>query len=84
MAEILKWWLRVPAMRQNVDIHLVLDDNINSINWPDRPFPVNILRNVAIDFVRSRFLIYLEADMLPNSGMYASPELELVKYLLLL
>jgi hypothetical protein len=79
MTEIYKHWMGTPAMRRNVDIHLVYDDDVNSINWPDRPFPVNILRNVALDYVRSRYLIYLEADLLPNSDMYKSPELEQIK-----
>jgi len=48
---------------------LVLDDGVNSLHWPDFPFPINYLRAAAITFVRTRYVLFTEADMLPNGAM---------------
>eukprot|EP01116_Phalansterium_solitarium_P010970 TRINITY_DN26577_c0_g1_i1.p1 TRINITY_DN26577_c0_g1~~TRINITY_DN26577_c0_g1_i1.p1 ORF type:complete len:611 (+),score=122.38 TRINITY_DN26577_c0_g1_i1:46-1833(+) len=71
---VMKFWLANEAMRRHMDIHVVYDDKINDINWPDRPFPVNYLRNVGIRYARTQFVIFVEADFIPNINMYSSLE----------
>ena len=33
---------------------------------PDRPFPVNYLRSVALKNTRTDFVFYIEADFVPS------------------
>lgn len=37
----------------------------------DRPYPINRLRNLARSLVKTRYYLYLEADMIPDRTLYA-------------
>lgn len=69
---VLEWWLSHNSLRRHVDIHLVYDDKIIAFELPDRPFPVNILRNVAIRFARTGSVFYIEGDFIPSPDLYPS------------
>jgi hypothetical protein len=79
VAEIMSYWLRSDVMRKYVDIHLVVDDKIVTMKTGDRPFPVNILRNVGIRYARTIHVFYVEADFVPNAYMRHSKHFHLVK-----
>lgn len=72
VSQVLEWWLSHGSMMRHVDIHLVYDDKIVAFELPDRPFPVNILRNVAIRYARTGSVFYIEGDFIPSPDLYPS------------
>ena len=52
-------------LRSRVDFHLVLADL-----HQDRVYPVNTLRNVAINKCRTPWILLMDADFVPSVGMY--------------
>jgi hypothetical protein len=79
VAEVLRYWFTSDAMRRHVDIHLVVEDNIALMQTGDRPFPVNILRNIGVKFSRTTNVFYVEADFVPNRMMRHSKSFSEVK-----
>ena len=57
--------LLIKPLRQRVDFHLILADL-----HPGRAYPVNTLRNVAIDKCRSNWMLLMDADFVPSAGLY--------------
>ena len=55
----------IAPFRERVDFHLVLADF-----HPGRLYPVNTLRNVAIDNCRTNWMLLVDADFVPNMGLY--------------
>jgi hypothetical protein len=55
----------IAPFRERVDFHLVLADF-----HPGRLYPVNTLRNVAIDNCRTNWMLLVDADFVPNTGLY--------------
>jgi hypothetical protein len=55
----------IAPFRHRVDFHLVLADL-----HPGRLYPVNTLRNVAIDKCRTNWMLLVDADFVPNVGLY--------------
>lgn len=53
-------------LRKRVDFHLVLADL-----HPGRLYPVNTLRNVAINKCRTHWMALVDADFIPNADLYA-------------
>lgn len=72
---VTEFWLKHEHMRQHVDVHLVFDDRVPLMVIPDRPFPANFLRNVALRHCRTNTVFYLEADFVPSRDLYANLEL---------
>jgi len=56
----------VYPLRKRVDFHLVLADL-----HPGRLYPVNTLRNVAINKCRTHWMALVDADFIPNADLYA-------------
>ena len=55
----------IEPFRDRIDFHLVLADF-----HPGRHYPVNTLRNVAIDKCRTNWMLLVDADFVPNMGLY--------------
>jgi hypothetical protein len=55
----------IAPFRERVDFHLVLADF-----HAGRLYPVNTLRNVAIDNCRTHWMLLVDADFVPNMGLY--------------
>ena len=55
----------IAPFRHRGDFHLVLADF-----HPGRLYPVNTLRNVAIDNCRTNWMLLVDADFVPNMGLY--------------
>lgn len=72
VSHVMSWYLANSSLRRYVDIHLVYDDKIIAFELPDRAFPVNILRNVAIRFARTANVFYIEGDFIPSPDLYPS------------
>lgn len=70
---------RYRHVTHNVDIHLLFSDlqvyfccfvlKIKICTQPD--YPINVLRNLALDAARTKYVISLDVDFLPNVGMHA-------------
>jgi hypothetical protein len=58
---------------------LVVEDNIALMQTGDRPFPVNILRNIGVKFSRTTNVFYVEADFVPNRMMRHSKSFSEIK-----
>ena len=56
----------IHPLRARVDFHVVLADL-----HPGRLYPVNTLRNVAINKCRSHWMALVDADFIPNRDLYA-------------
>jgi len=56
---------KLAPLRGRVDLHLVVADL-----HPGRHYPVNTLRNVAIDKSRTSWLALVDADFIANDGLY--------------
>jgi len=78
---IIETWLSCAACRTFLDVHIVVDDNITVLLTGDRPFPVNILRNIPIRFSRTIHVFYIEADFIPNPTLHENlgPVIEKLK-----
>eukprot|EP01112_Ceratiomyxa_fruticulosa_P007257 TRINITY_DN1874_c0_g1_i1.p1 TRINITY_DN1874_c0_g1~~TRINITY_DN1874_c0_g1_i1.p1 ORF type:complete len:610 (-),score=89.05 TRINITY_DN1874_c0_g1_i1:73-1902(-) len=74
MDALITAYMQSPSMRKHVDVHLVIDDKIVAMRLPDRPFPINILRNVAVRFARTAFVMYIEGDFIPSPDLYYNLE----------
>eukprot|EP00026_Physarum_polycephalum_P004396 Phypoly_transcript_04415.p1 GENE.Phypoly_transcript_04415~~Phypoly_transcript_04415.p1 ORF type:complete len:623 (+),score=88.37 Phypoly_transcript_04415:126-1994(+) len=72
ISKVMEWYLGSTSMRRHVDIHIVHDDKIVAFELPDRPFPVNILRNVAIRHARTANVFYIEGDFIPSPDLYTN------------
>eukprot|EP00727_Mastigamoeba_balamuthi_P005379 m51a1_g1484 hypothetical protein (578) ;mRNA; r:295095-298048 len=72
VAAVVAVWTRHEHMRRHVDVHLVLDDEVPLMELPDRPFPANRLRNVALRHCRTEAVFYIEADFVPSPNLYAA------------
>jgi len=69
---VMRFWLAHEHLRKHVDIHLVYDDQVPLMELPDRPFPANYLRNVALKHCRTSLVFYMEADFIPSRDLYES------------
>ena len=49
---------RSSAFRQLCDVHLVFDNG--------SPYPVNLLRNVALERSRTRYVVIVDVDLIPS------------------
>jgi hypothetical protein len=65
--DLLKELSLIKPLRKRVDFHLVLADF-----HPGRIYPVNTLRNVAINKCRTNWMALVDADFVPNEGLYES------------
>lgn len=43
-------------------------------------YPINILRNIALHAARTKYVLYLDADMIPNNNIYNSLLQQLLKF----
>lgn len=74
------FWDNGPTdVRSNVDLHLVYDDkrpwfatgsDENNRNGQN-PYPINLLRQVAIEAARTEWVYLIEADMLPRPDAHS-------------
>uniref|UniRef100_A0A7S4PPK2 Glycosyltransferase family 18 catalytic domain-containing protein n=1 Tax=Guillardia theta TaxID=55529 RepID=A0A7S4PPK2_GUITH len=55
----------IRPLRDRVDFHLVLADL-----HPGRLYPVNTLRNLAMDKCRTQWMVLVDADFVPNDDVY--------------
>ncbi|KAF2077483.1 hypothetical protein CYY_001182 [Polysphondylium violaceum] len=63
----LKQLLRMPqhkSLAENTDIHLVFK------HFNDKPYPINYLRNVAIDYSRTDYVFVLDIDFVPSPNAH--------------
>eukprot|EP00943_MAST-04B_sp_MAST-4B-sp1_P005215 g5215.t1 len=62
VAKLAKWRRKCKSIKKFVSFHLVTQPNIaRSI-----PYPVNILRNVAMDGVQTTYVFNVDVDFVPN------------------
>jgi len=64
------YWLSHPILINYVDVHIVVEDDIIPFHVGDRPFPINFLRNIAIQYARTKHVFYIEADFLPGTDLH--------------
>ena len=58
-------WNSEDSMRKWVDVHVVYDDNKPWVRFSDkqRPYPVNLLRQLSVENARTELVLYIEADL---------------------
>jgi len=59
---------RSETLRRNVDIHLYYDKWISTEEMHE-VYPSNLLRNIAVENVRSEYVLVLDVDFVPNPTM---------------
>lgn len=77
--QVARLWNSSTTLQQFVDLHLVYDDNrpwyatgLTKENHGSNPYPVNYLRQYAVERATTDFVLYLEADMatVPNAHSF--------------
>ena len=56
------------CIKKFVDIHIYYDENISEYE-SQQVYPANLLRNIGNNLARSRYVINLDVDFLPNPTM---------------
>ena len=62
VAALAKWRRKCKALKGLVSFHLLTQPNIAR----PIPYPVNILRNIVIDGVRTEYVFNVDVDFVPN------------------
>lgn len=44
--------------------------DLHFVEAKEGPYPVNFLRNVAMEYCSTEFMVLLDVDFKPNQGMY--------------
>lgn len=57
-----------PGVSEHVDVHVVYADSI-SHNRQKSLYPINFLRNVALQYVTTKYVLTLDVDFLPSPGL---------------
>ena len=73
MAELNEYWDQSDALRKLVDLHLVYRSEKPWFTWEGMvvdPYPINLLRQIAVEHARTDYILYAEGDMIPSPRGY--------------
>ena len=71
MAELNEYWDQSDALRKFVDLHVVYKSEKEWFTWEGMvvdPYPINLLRQIAVEYARTEYIMYAEGDMVPSPG----------------
>ena len=73
MAELNEYWKQSDALQTFVDLHVIFKSEKPWFSWKGmvlEPYPINLLRQIAVEYARTDYIMYAEGDMVPSPEGY--------------
>lgn len=74
VAELNEYWSQSDALQKLfVDLHVVYKSEKPWFRWEGMvvdPYPINLLRQIAVEHARTDYILYAEGDMIPSPKGY--------------
>lgn len=74
VAGLNEYWEQSDALQRFVDLHVIFKSEQPWFAWEGMvvdPYPINLLRQIAVEYARTEYIMYAEGDMVPSPEGHA-------------